>query len=151
GDGAAMAAGNQRFDGDPIADVDPPAARRPVTDALDDPERLVAGDERETDGQHAGVLLRVAATDAARLDPEERALVVDVGQGQLAQLERARPVLHHRPCRLRRHPPPNTRRTARLAMAVRPSGVAEHLRKIWCGRGVLGPDPSRRRWSRYCF
>ena len=42
--GAAVPTGDERFDGDPIADVDPPALCGAVTDPRDDPERLVAGD-----------------------------------------------------------------------------------------------------------
>src|SRR5207244_2925481 len=71
-----------------------PALRRPVADALDHAERLVPGHDGQADGQDARVLLRVAPADAARLDTQQRAVVVDVGDGQLAQLEAARRGLH---------------------------------------------------------
>ena len=69
--GAAVAAGDQHLDRDAVADVDAPALRRPVADLLDDAERLVSGNHRIRDRQHAGVLLGVAAADAARLDAQQ--------------------------------------------------------------------------------
>src|SRR5439155_1271673 len=92
--GPAVAAADDRLDGDAIADVHAPALRRPVADALDHAERLVPGHDGQADGQDARVLLRVAPADTARLDTQQRAVVVDVGDGQLAQLEAARRGLH---------------------------------------------------------
>src|SRR5438034_3586846 len=97
--GPAVAAANDRLDRDAIADVDAPALRRPVADALDHAERLVPGHQGQADGKDAGVLLGVAPADAARLDAQKRAVVVDVGDGQLAQLEAARRGLHDGPAR----------------------------------------------------
>src|SRR2546426_5188849 len=92
--GPAVAAADDRLDRDAVADVDAPALRRPVADALDHAERLVARHDGQADGQDAGVLLGVAPADAARLDAEQRALVVDVGDRQLAHLQAARRGLH---------------------------------------------------------
>ena len=82
---------------------DPPALRGAVADALDDAERLVPGNQRHAHRDDAGVLLDVAAADAARLDAQQRAVVVDVGDRQLAQLELARPGLHDGAGRSGRH------------------------------------------------
>src|SRR5581483_9365900 len=90
----AMPAPDERLDRDPIADVDAPPLRRTVADLLDHAERLVPGNEREPDREHARVLLGVASADPARLDAEEPAVRVDVGNREVPKLERARPGLH---------------------------------------------------------
>src|SRR5207244_792321 len=90
----AVSAPDQRLDADARADVHLPAPGGAVADALDHAERLVAGDDRQADGQYARVLLGVAPADAARLDAQERAVVVDVRDGQLPQLEPAGSGLH---------------------------------------------------------
>ena len=74
-----------------------------IADRRDHAERLVPGDERIPHGDRAGVLLGVAAADAARLDAEERAVGVDLGDRQLAQLELPRPGLDDRATGAGRH------------------------------------------------
>src|SRR5439155_4391838 len=101
--GRAVAAADDALDRHPIADVDAPALRRPVADPLDRAERLVAGNDGQPDGEHARILLGVAAADAARLDAEESAVVVDVGDRQLAELQVAGRGLDDRPARPGRH------------------------------------------------
>ena len=77
--GAAVAAGDQHLDRDAVADVDAPALGGAVADPLDDAERLVARDERPLGGEDPRILLGIASADAARFDPQEAAVVVDVG------------------------------------------------------------------------
>jgi hypothetical protein len=64
-----MAARNHHFDGNAISDVDPPAFCGTVSDAIDNTEGFVARNCRQLDRQDTHVLLDVAATDAAGLDP----------------------------------------------------------------------------------
>ena len=84
------------LDGDPIADIDAPAARGLVADRLDDPYGLVPGDHRHRRLQNPLELLVVAATDPAGLDPQNRAVRFDIGDGQVTHLKRARRRLNHR-------------------------------------------------------
>src|SRR5262249_25192738 len=106
----AMATGHEGFDGDAIADVDLPTLGGTVADALDDTERLMAGDQRQAYRKQTGVLLGVAAADAARLQPQQRTVLIDVGNRQLAHFQRTgtglnnrsrlhRPTSEHRPLR----------------------------------------------------
>ena len=64
----ALAAGDERFDADPVANGDAPAPGGVLADLRDAADGLVAGDDRVADGQSAGVLLVVGAADAAGLD-----------------------------------------------------------------------------------
>ena len=92
--GATVPTRDQGLDGDAIAGVDAPAFCGTVTDLLDDAERLVPRDHRQAHRQRAGVLLDVAAADAARFNAQQRAVVVDLGNRELAQLQLARPGLY---------------------------------------------------------
>src|SRR5262249_6418688 len=103
--GGAVAAGNQRLDRDPIADLDTPALGGAIADGLDDAERLVPGYEREAHRQDAGVLLGIAAADAAGLDPQEPGVVGQLRQRELPQLERARSGLDDGAAGAKRHLP----------------------------------------------
>ena len=100
---ATVTARDRRLDRDTVADVDLPALRRTVADRGDHAERLVSRDHRHRDRDRAGVLLHVAAADAARLDAKDRALGVDRGNRQLAQPELARSLLHDDAARARQH------------------------------------------------
>jgi hypothetical protein len=97
---AATAAGDERFDGDPVADVEAPPLGRVDPDLVDDADGLVAGDERVAqvdDAVHlAPVLLDVGAAYAARLDPEDGVVAPDFGARQLDELDRACAGLHGR-------------------------------------------------------
>ena len=81
-------AGDEDLHRHPVADRDSPAGGGGRRDLLDDAERLMTGDHRQPAGAHrALVLLHVAAADAARLDPQQRAVVgADDRARELAQL-----------------------------------------------------------------
>ena len=110
----AMATRQHRFDRNAIADVDFPAARRAIADLGDASERLVARYHRHRRAQLAFELLVVGAADAARLDAQDRRIVVDVGDRDVARFERPNRRLHHRErgARQRAHRAPSRMRCA---------------------------------------
>src|SRR5262249_40382291 len=101
--GGAVAARDHSLDRDAVADVHAPALGGTIPDRLDDAERLVSRYQRIRHRNGAGVLLGVAAADAAGLDAEEPRVVGQLGAGQLAQLELARSGLHDRAAGTGRH------------------------------------------------
>ena len=119
--GGAPTARDRGLHRNAVADVDAPPLRGAIADALHDPERLVTRDDREAHREDAGVLLCVAAADPARFDADEAAVVVDVGDRQLAQLEAARRGLDDGPARARRHGGIKARSPANRPGAVAPT------------------------------
>jgi hypothetical protein len=100
-----MPARDQHLDRDAVPRLHPPSLGRAVAYGVDRTDRLVAGNHRKPDGQHPSVLLGVAPADPAGLDPQEPAVGVDLGNGQLAKLEGARRGLHDGAASALGHPP----------------------------------------------
>ena len=98
--GQAVLAGPARhdhFQRHPVAGLDAPALRGALADLLDDPERLVAGDEsRPGPAEMAPEGLDVAAADAVGLHPQQPVVRADPRARELAELDLARADLHGR-------------------------------------------------------
>ena len=92
----AVTAGLEDLDRHPIPRGHPPPLRRPRADRFDDPDRLVAGDERESAREFAGVLLVVGSAQPARLNPNQRVVVAECGQRDVVDHEATRPFQHQR-------------------------------------------------------
>ena len=90
-----------RFDSDPIPDVDSPAFRSAVADRCDRAERFVTGYCRHRRAKDAFILLVVAATDSAGIDPHEPGVVGDLWHRNVHRFELTRCGLNHRKTGLR--------------------------------------------------
>jgi hypothetical protein len=88
--GAAGATRLEDLDRHAIAGVHIPSRRRVGPDLLDDPDRLVTGNEREPTVELTGVLLVIGAAQPAGLDPKYRVVVADVGNREAPLLESTR-------------------------------------------------------------
>jgi hypothetical protein len=75
------------LDRDSIADLYAPPLRRPITDALDDADRLMPWDEREARRQMTGVLLVIGTAQPTRLDPQQAVVITERRQRQLVRYE----------------------------------------------------------------
>jgi hypothetical protein len=80
----ALAARQEHLDGDAISFVDTPARRGGSSDAIDDADGFVSGDEGVGRRQNSGVLLVVRPAEAAGFETEERVVVADVRDLELA-------------------------------------------------------------------
>ena len=87
----------EHLHGHPVTRLHPPALRRGGADRFDDPDGLVARDERAAGMQLAGVLLVVGAAQPARLDPQETVVIADLGQRERLLHEVARGLQHEGP------------------------------------------------------
>src|SRR5262249_52734449 len=103
------------------ADLDTPALGGAIADGLDDAERLVPGYEREAHRQDAGVLLGIAAADAASLDSQQPGVVGHLRQRELPPLERARSGLDDGAAGARRHLPVENSTTAAAPRRPQPA------------------------------
>ena len=65
----AIVTGDEGLNDNPVTHINTPAPGRTVADLLDHTEGFMAGDEGERHGQDPAVLLGIAATDTAGLDP----------------------------------------------------------------------------------
>jgi hypothetical protein len=92
----ARAARLEDLDRDAIAGGYAPPLSGSRADDLDDPDHLVAGNERETATQDAGVLLVIGATESARLDPQQPGIVADLRTGQFVGAKAPRLLEHER-------------------------------------------------------
>jgi hypothetical protein len=67
-----------------------PSLRRPRPDRLDDPDRLVTGNEGEPARQCAGVLLVVGSAQPAGLHPQQRVVLADPREWKFTDREAGR-------------------------------------------------------------
>jgi hypothetical protein len=79
-------AGEHRLHGYAIADVDAPSLGRPVADRLDDADRFVPRDDRHFNRQDTVELFVIATANAARFDPQQPRVRVDLWNIEIHRL-----------------------------------------------------------------
>ena len=77
--GLAITTGLENLHRHPIPRGHAPPLSSPRADRVDDPDRLMAGDERESAREFAGVLLVVGAAQPAGLHADKRVVIADGG------------------------------------------------------------------------
>jgi hypothetical protein len=88
--GRAIATRLKHLDRDPVPGRYTPAPRGGRPDRLDDPDRLVTGDQRKPAGKLAGVLLVVGPAQPAGFHPQQRVVLAQNGNGDLPEHQPAR-------------------------------------------------------------
>ncbi len=92
--GRARAARLEHLDRHPVTGNHTPPLRGPLPDRLDDSDRLMTGDERESAREFSGVLLMIGPAQPAGLHPHQPVVVTDHGDVELPNDEAARRFQH---------------------------------------------------------
>ncbi len=88
-------AGDHGLHRDAVACIHTPTARGTVADGGNTPQRFMAGNSRHGGAEHAFELFVVTATDTARLDLQNCAVVIDIGNIDVHGFEYPIGGLHH--------------------------------------------------------
>ena len=96
-------AGEQRLNRHAVANIDPPARSRSITDGFNHTQWFVAGDVWHGHPHAGGKLFAVGPANSASFNAQQRIVVLHFGHRNIHRLEFARCGQHHRQGVLLRH------------------------------------------------